>query len=413
MTDQTTSRTVSPREQQLALWALFAALALFQIANAAAMGLLLALTGVGALCTAFYLCCFTRIPLHGRALVYIAILGLFAVSALWSYSHNPTKLATLRVKEFALWAAWGIGPMLFIRLFIVDGISPRLIAWALIFSTVTTGVTALYLLHYVDDDGRVAIGRNFPTIFGDIASLNGLLCFYLALTLRHSRALGIGLALGCFCALLAAYASGSRGAWLSVIVMLPTILLMHAHTSGRTKLTLLVLGLVGGLGIFAANDIVIARIDLMMKELSDYYARGEQFSSIGLRLDSWKGSVITFMEHPWRGVGDDRLGPAFEPLFRSGQLIDYIKPFEHVHNDLLQMAFSKGIPGILTYAALLALPVLVATPGWKRLALVVSMSYALFGLTDALFTINISTVYYFFLSAVLMNLNAEVQLAGS
>lgn len=383
---------------------LLAALAGYQFAHYQAVNLLLLCATIG-LCTfAFSLAGMGRERLGMRQALLLAIVLLFFLSSLASYGLNPGELAAYRVKRFALVALCGIGSMLFVHKFIPRGLEARHFALALIVSTWITGPMALYLFYYVETDWRVSIGPNYPTIFGDIACLNAMLCFYLALNERASALLKYALYLGILGALMAAYASGARGAWLGLVVLLPVIVVLQPTLSPRQKLLWLLGMAAGAICLYATNFYIGARIDEMVREVQSYISDGEASSSSGTRIEFWRASLLTLQESPWLGSGDQRLGEAFAPLIAQGLVSDSVADYVHVHNDFLQLAYSKGLPGIALYIALLALPILVAAPPWRQLAVVLSFAYLVFGATDCLFIIEMSTIYYFLLAVILISL---------
>lgn len=399
--------TLAQRSGQLATAAIFLALACYQFGNDFVRYLLMLFTVVGGLTFLLRSLKTRQLDFDQREYTFAAIVAWFFLSALISWLLNPTDIALTRVKQFLLWSAWGGGILLILHYYIPQGFSQRLFCIGLAISGLLTGIASIYLYYYVDDDARVAIGPNFPTIFGGIAVFNGILCLYFALREHASRLLRLALNAGLAGTLLTAYASGARGAWLCLLVMFPVVVFTTPGLRPWIKI-LLVSSIIGGAASVAfVSDDVARRMNLIETEVNDYFVRDKEFSSIGLRLDSWEACIITFMRHPLVGVGDDLLGESFAPLIADGTTTPIIKPFDHVHNDLLQFAHAKGLMGLIAYFGLLALPLLIAAPRWRQLAMFVSLSYFIFGITDVFFKIESPVVYYFFISLLLMNLREE------
>lgn len=383
---------------------LLAALAGYQFAHYQAVNLLLLCATIGLCAFAFSLAGLGRERLSKRQTLFLVVLLLFFLSSLVSYALNPGDLAAYRVKRFALVTLCGIGSMLFVYKFIPRGFEVRHFAMALVVSTLVTGPIALYLFYHVETDWRVSLGPNYPTIFGDIACLNAMLCFYLALNERHSTALKSALYLAILGALMAAYASGARGAWLGLVVLLPVIVVLQPTLPARRKLLWLLAMTLGAIGLYVTNFYIGARIDGLLQEIQNYVNTGEVRSSSGTRIEFWRASLLTLQQSPWLGAGDQRLGEAFAPLIAQGLVSESVADYVHVHNDFLQLAYSKGLPGIVLYVALLALPILVAAPPWRQMAVVLSFAYLVFGATDCLFIIEMSAIYYFLLTVILLGL---------
>lgn len=387
----------------LPLLLILAAVAIYQFAYYQVVPLLLVCASIGFFSITFSTISFKPQRFNRRECIYMAVVACFFLSSLYSYALLPSDLATFRVKRFALLAVGGIGSFLFIHQFVEGGIKARHFSWALVVSTVVTGLAALYTFYFVKIGGRVALGPNYPTIFGDIIAVNAVLCMYLALN-EQSRPLRLALVVGMLCALLGAYASGTRGAWLSLLLIIPLTILFQPFKRRRSKFFYLTIIICCAATVLFMNETVLFRLTSIQREIDEYIILDNPFSSNGLRIEFWRAGLLSLAQSPWFGSGDQYLGSTFADLIESGTVIEAIGPYQHVHNDFLQLAHSKGIFGILLYVALIALPPLVASPGWRRVGILLSVSYALFGFTDCLFIIEPSALYYFFISAVILSL---------
>jgi O-antigen ligase len=87
------------------------------------------------------------------------------------------------------------------------------------------------------------------------------------------------------------------------------------------------------------------------------------------RYDMWAMARTIISEHPWTGIGPGGMDVVYDQ-YKTGTLVDDPRTWLHVHNDLLQVALTHGIPASLIWLALmlsLYLALIRRLPRFRRL----------------------------------------------
>jgi O-antigen ligase len=132
------------------------------------------------------------------------------------------------------------------------------------------------------------------------------------------------------------------------------------------------------------------RVNLAVKEVQEYFAGESYQTSVGYRLETYKGALLVLKENPIYGVGVGHRAETFESLETRGLLrnLSYIK---NAHNQIFEDGIDKGLTGIASY---LALMIFLLRHFYQRLphspmdavGLMLIVGFATFGLTNITFT---------------------------
>ena len=136
----------------------------------------------------------------------------------------------------------------------------------------------------------------------------------------------------CGCGLGCLFWSGSKAAWL-FMVLLGIIALGHSPLRMAWKRTLIYGLLAAGLAGFTVKYV-------------DSAARGKR--SMEARLIYWQAALHIAREHPVVGTGPGTFGPAYKPILPPNAEWARL-----VHNDYLEQASDSGIIGFLTFCGLI------------------------------------------------------------
>lgn len=180
----------------------------------------------------------------------------------------------------------------------------------------------------------------------------------------------------------------SRSGWIGGIAGALTLLGLVAWRSGRrwlrvSILALLALVLFGG-GLFAAR----VPTEMLDRAWADDVVTETEFTgkvSLSGRVEIWSRALYAIQDFPFTGCGLGTLRkvvPVLYPLFTISQNGD----IAHAHNIFLQTAADVGLPGLISYLALLGVALAVAwhsktQKGLPLLAALVALH--IYGLTDA------------------------------
>ncbi len=199
------------------------------------------------------------------------------------------------------------------------------------------------------------------------------------------------------CAVAAVLLSGTRGAWLAALALLPVALWCYRHALSPRQwrwlggVTALIL-----IGVIALPGPIQ---DRLMEGIQDLQTLEERpGSSWGTRYHLWHLSIEVWREHPWLGTG---LGDLHHEIQRAAQIGVYRASthYDHAHNLFFDALATTGAVGLgALVLGFFLIPAWYFWRHWRRaegdpyrrfLALAGLMglvAFALFGLTEAWFS---------------------------
>ena len=135
-----------------------------------------------------------------------------------------------------------------------------------------------------------------------IICLCGLIAYY-----RNRNAL-LRMSILCVAFIAGSYAtlaSGSRGVWVSVPVVMAVLAFLYwRRFTLLAKATASVVFVVVLSTLAVVNfDSVATRVEIGVAQYQQYFASGRSGSSVGLRFEMWKSGLVSFSEQPIIGVG--------------------------------------------------------------------------------------------------------------
>ncbi|MEX0387379.1 O-antigen ligase family protein [Spiribacter onubensis] len=275
--------------------------------------------------------------------------------------------------------------------------------------------------------------------FGNASILFGLMCFAgLVWALSAPRALRLRIALALFFALggiggiSASFLSGSRGAWLALGPAL-IIGLWAAWRLGRARRYLLIAPgvlalLVAAVYLHPASG-VEQRVTSAIHQLERYVEGSNRSSSVGLRLEMWRGTARLFAERPLTGWGENAYSERLQALGEAGVIHARASRFTHAHNEWFNTLAKKGLIGGVILLALYCAPAAwflrlgaqasgappdrPATPtiALATAGLVFTLGFLATGLTQVNFNHNIGAMLYAFMTAALVGVSTRGKLS--
>lgn len=244
-----------------------------------------------------------------------------------------------------------------------------------------------------------------PITFGDLSVAMGVMSLCAWSEFRNSRLAFLPI-VAMLCGVLASIVSGSRGAWLGLLLVLLPLLKYGSAVHGKR--------LAYGVGAALAFSVlayavpateISRRVDDAVSEVQRYAATRDATTHIGVRLDLWRASLMMIAEHPLIGVGRDQFRPALLELARQGRVQQSpALEYSSSHNDVLHTLATGGLVDfaflMLMYGAPLAFfwkalhsaAAQSAVPALAGLLLVIC--FIGFGLTDVMFWLMIPKSFY-------------------
>jgi O-antigen ligase len=253
----------------------------------------------------------------------------------------PSRLALF---AFALWAVWLV-PL------------PRLrqLQWTFIAGALLSTIKIYQLSH----GGELRYLTDFIpiTIFIEMGMLLGAYgLFSIAWnTPRDKLAIVLKLLAG-VAILYGSYLSQSRGAWVTIPVFAAIGFIAARSIRPKTKLAIAAT-LIVALALGANHDSRIReRIELARNDIQQYMQRTDVDTSIGIRFQLWRGSLVIFSEHPLFGVGIDRYRSALHDLAQRKIISPLASTYAHSHNEILFTMARLGLVGLFALLALYLVP---------------------------------------------------------
>ena len=214
-------------------------------------------------------------------------------------------------------------------------------------------------IHILTHGGEMRYGTDFiPIII--FAELTLLLGMFAALSIawnERGSKIAIFFKIAALCAgLYAAYLSQSRGVWLTIPVFLVIVGMVAKNIRLSYKLAVVVAFaiLLGGVSYF--GNIVKERVSIAESDISQYSAGADVDTSLGIRLQLWRGSWVIFKEHPVFGVGVKNFPKALDELAERKIITPVSATFPHSHNEILFMMARLGTFGLFAILALYFTP---------------------------------------------------------
>ncbi|MBQ6656028.1 MAG: O-antigen ligase family protein [Ottowia sp.] len=323
-----------------------------------------------------------------------------------------------------LWNGWGVDRCLKYALVLLalpaffhlcPGI--RALRWGCWLGAAGAGLFALWQT-LVQGMERAQGHTHVAIQFGNIALLLGAWSAAWAL---HARRSGVPLAqcafgwLAAALGLTASVASGSRGGWLALPLLVLMLALfaaaLRARPVRRAAPTLLV--------ATAASLLLLAlppvqeRMALALHEwqqAADGPAAAN--TSVGLRRAFWNLAWELGREHPLVGTGQLGYERAQEAAIEQGRMPTLATGYEHAHNEWLDVWAKRGLLGCAALALFYAVPAVLLRRRWRQAlrcaspdtarataalcGLMTVAGYLVFGMTQVMFAHNNGNLVYLF-----------------
>jgi O-antigen ligase len=293
---------------------------------------------------------------------------------------------------------------------------PRALWAGLCVGASATGLLAIY--QYVVQGMWRAEGFTNAIQYGNLSLLMALMCLVGVLTWpaevsrrRWRAALASGVVLGFTASML----SQSRGGWLAIIFVLPTlIVLLRQQVPWRRIL--------GALALFSAcaafilvllGHSFVARLSLAVQEAQQYETTGGADNSVGQRLAHWKAAWAMGVQKPLLGWSQAGYEAEKARMVAAGEAPAALLVYGHAHNEFLDVFAKRGLVGLSSVLALYGVVLWLFWPrhrctlqgevkGLQMAGLTIPLSYLGFGLTQAFLGHNSGTMFYLFMTLLIL-----------
>lgn len=209
-------------------------------------------------------------------------------------------------------------------------------------------------------------------IFGNLSMLLGVMSLSLAMAMlfkrsQRSGAWGAVAWVAGLAGVLASLLSGTRGGWVGLPVVLWVVYRTYAKEISRRLSLLLAAGIVilTTLVLIIPQLGVSSRIQQGMNDLEQYFGYGNAGTSVGVRLDMWRGGGWLFLDKPWTGWGEGGLEAERDRYVAQGRLHHGVSVYDQLHNDIIDTAARRGLLGLAFLGLLYGVPLWLF---WRRLS---------------------------------------------
>jgi len=181
---------------------------------------------------------------------------------------------------------------------------------------------------------------------------------------RQAARWRVALVLGILCGLCSMVLSGSRGAWVTLPLVLLVLMLFalrhrrHLHARHWAYAGLLItLGIVVLVALFGKSDSMLhQRYVQTVSDVAQYRQQNAQ-TSVGARLEMWRVAMINLQERPLSGWNMRQYWETLEQLVQSGRASAIVLNYkDNLHNTYIHAWVFFGLPGLLVVLALSGVP---------------------------------------------------------
>lgn len=276
----------------------------------------------------------------------------------------------------------------------------------LILGSILTGGWAVWQKIFLNI-GRAG-GYTNTIQFGNISMLLGFFCLaglgWASIQPRAKAWMAL-LVLGALLGALGSLLSGSRGGWIGLPFLF--FILYRAYGSGLTlKIKFVILSMVF---IFISAIYLLPqtgvkeRVGQAVENIKDYTAGDNKHTSVGLRLDMWKGALTLISEKPISGWGWSGYKERMQELVDEKGFPQFAAD-HHAHNEYLDNYGKRGLLGIVSLLALYLVPLSlfarhltnsnIEIRSLATMGALLPVAFMDFGLTQMFFSHNSGVMIY-------------------
>lgn len=249
--------------------------------------------------------------------------------------------------------------------------------------------------------------------FVNMNLLCGFLCFFSIDLKKEKRLFTILKVLALIIAVVVSVRSETRGGWLMIPFFIWFCMLFF-KMKGKKKLIFLLAALIMLSGVSFFNETVQSRLSEITHEMGSYYD-GNRDTSVGIRMQYYKAGIAIFKQSPVFGVGVEHFMGKMEELLSEGVISKSAYDIGgHLHNEALYRLARTGILGALSVVSLMLVPFFYFYRSIKSddselrsvacKGAVFTLSFFVFGLTDAVFVWKQIISYYAIILSILLAL---------
>lgn len=194
-----------------------------------------------------------------------------------------------------------------------------------------------------------------PIARGNMGMLVGVMALVAFFGLKEVEWKVIAL-LGFISGVLLSFFSGSRGGWLTIVLVIFTLLIVFFRFDRRLfwLATAVFLSAVVLMTFFWSSLPLQPRIDAAINDIVLYFD-GNPRTSVGYRFEMWKAAWLGFLERPLWGWGFGSFDSVYTYYSEQGVVASGVL-FGHPHNDYMLFLVEKGVIGFVVVLSVFLYP---------------------------------------------------------
>jgi len=366
--------------------------------------------------------------LGNMILLILVILGLYIAIA---EKKNPFKIQELKVFS---WITVGYFFIMLLSILIADGFDARFVSLGrkahfllaplialsiyqidLPFKNILLALKAGLIIIGIVVMVQFLLGSSRPSgminanIFGDIAV--AMLFLSIVQVFNEKPKEQIITFIAAIAGVVVIFLSGSRGSWLSFIILSITFILLvyKPFLMGNKKNQLfLVLFFSVLFGFIGTQTDAGKKITNAVVNIQNWDNGDKTYTSSGIRMEMWESSLEAAKNSPWFGYGYRNSNKEVSKYVDSHN--HTVAAFTHLHNEYLTTLLAGGLLGLVSLLVMLFAPIVFFYKNLKNqktyyyasAGILLSIGYATFGFTHIAFGEEHVNAFYIFMLAFVM-----------
>ncbi len=261
--------------------------------------------------------------------------------------------------------------------------------------------------------------------YGNISLLLGVSCLAgmgWALTKKDKKTLWvILLGLGFVFGLVGSALTGARGGWVALPFVTVVLYLIYRDVLNKklvfTGITLLAV-VISAIYFIPATG-VKSRVASAITELNNYSENRVRTTSVGVRLEMWRASLLLIPEKPLFGWGREGYESERNRMIEENTVHEGIGRYTSVHNEFIDTTLKRGLFGLISLLLMYFIPVFLFRKGTKSLDLtersvatvgiLLPTCFMAFGLTQVFFSHNSGVMVYSFMLVIVWTIFSRLE----
>ena len=232
------------------------------------------------------------------------------------------------------------------------GININAIFFGSILGAIVAGGYSWYQYEHLNLSMSLGVANNH-IFFGQVALILTMFSFCSAVVSKKTINIFLSV-VGALCGLYAVIVSGSRGGWLAIPAIF--LFLFSANVWHVSKLKIVVVAVLlffTSIGVYNIDKLPVkSRVDRVFTEVDLYFTKDNVQTSVGSRLEMWKGAFLIAKDSNFLGVGENNYISARQKLKDDGRVNQKMLHWDP-HNLYLNILAKQGVFGLLALLSIM------------------------------------------------------------